>query len=123
MPFSCTIHFNSVIDSPTFLQFVHNDEAVLLQTFPTVEEIGGIVDNDYLTISRFANAMTADIKVLNIRIVATWNRYNIYRYINYQVFVPRFLCQVSFGHLGSCDDNPANDYASPNDCEFFLPVM
>ena len=91
---------------------MNNDQAVLLQTVPTVEQVSN-VDNDFVQITQNGNRMTANIKVLNIRITATWCG----RYINYQVFVPRFLCRISFGHLGNCDGNPNNDYAHPNDCE------
>lgn len=93
---------------------MHNDRAVLLQTVPMVEQIdNGYVDNDRLQISHSGISMTANIKILNIRITATWHGL----YINYQIFVPRFLCKISFGHLGNCDDNPGNDYSGPNDRE------
>ena len=91
---------------------MNNDQALLLQTIPTVEEVSH-VDNDFVQITKSGNHMTANIKILNIRITAAWHG----RYINYQIFVPRFLCQISFGHLGSCDGNPGNDYSGPNDCK------
>ena len=94
------------------IQFVNNDQAVLLQTVPTVRQVHNMND-EYVQISQSGRSMTAHIKVLNIRITATWHG----RYINYQVFAPRFLCRISFGHLGSCDGNPGNDYSGPNSRE------
>ena len=55
--------------------------------------------------------MDAVIKNLNIRICATWHG----KYINYDVFVPDFFCQRSFGHLGDCDGNQGNDESGPDD--------
>ena len=92
---------------------MNNDQAVLLQTVPTVEQVSS-VDNDHVQITQSGNRITANIKVLNIRITATWYG----RYINYQVFAPAFLCQISLGHLGNCDGNRGNDYAGPNECEW-----
>ena len=106
------IHFEIV-------QFVHNDEEKLLQTIPTpVQEITH-VDDERVNITLSGNTLTANIKNLNIRIVASWHVYHVYRYINYQVFVPRYLCEVSFGHLGNCDGNPDNDESGPNDSECY----
>ena len=90
---------------------------MLLQTIPTVQQMNS-VDNDRVQITLNGNSLTAHIAVLNIRITATWHVLDgRFMYINYQVFVPRFLCEVSFGHLGNCDGNPNNDISSPNDCE------
>ena len=85
---------------------------MLLQTIPSVQQVN-TVNNDRVQITLNRNSMTANIKVLNIRITATWHG----RYINYNLFVPRFLCEVSFGHLGNCDGNPNNDVSGPNDRE------
>ena len=90
--------------------------AVLLQTIPAVEQVGNI-DNDRVQITLNGNDMTANIKVLNIRITASWYSFGQFRYINFQIFVPRFLCEISFGHLGNCDGDLSNDFAGPNDCE------
>ena len=71
------------------------------------------MNDERVFIERFGASVFAVIKNLNIRINATWYG----RYLNFQVFVPRFLCELSFGHLGNCDGNPFNDVSGPNDCE------
>ena len=70
-----------------------------------------------MTITQSGNTMVAEIKVLNIRIEASWHSFSQYRYINYKVFVPCFLCQISFGHLGNCDGDTSNDMSGPDDRE------
>ena len=103
------------------LQFVHNDEEILLQTIPTpVQEVTGDVDNEYVDITHSGNMLTAIIKNLHIRIVASWHiDRKIYRYVNYHVFVPHYLCEESFGHLGNCDGNPDNDVPGQDECECY----
>jgi hypothetical protein len=104
--------------SQQHVQFVQDDQAVLLQTIPKPAQAVGDVDDLRVNIKRTGNTLTANIKQLNIRITATWHAYNsIFRFINYQVYVPRFLCERSIGHLGNCDDNPDNDVSGPDDCE------
>ena len=95
---------------------MHNDEPVLLQTVPTVQQVSS-VDNDRVKITLYGNTMTAEVKVLNIRITASWHNFDVYRYINYQIFVPCFLCEISFGHLGNCDGDKSNDFSGPDDSE------
>ena len=95
------------------IQFVQNDVAVLLETIPTVRQLTS-VDNDHVQITLNGCIMTANIKDLCIRIVAT--RCGIF--LNYEIFVPRFLCEESSGHLGNCDGNPNNDISGPNDRKY-----
>ncbi len=96
-------------------QFVQNDEPVLLRTFPLPVERHETVDDQYVDIVRSGNLLTANIKNLYIRITARFHRYRQYVYINYNIFVPRLLCESSFGHLGNCGDNTNNDRSEPND--------
>ena len=86
---------------------------MLLETLPTQHEVIGNVDNNRVNIIRSGNRLTAFIKGLNIRITVYWHG----RYMNYDLKVPRFLCEISYGHLGNCDGNPNNDVSGPNDCE------
>ena len=68
------------------------------------------MNNDRVKIERSGNQISAFIKVLNIQITAQWHtNYIGRRYINFQIRAPRFLCDASFGHLGSCDGNTDND--------------
>ncbi len=97
---------------------MHNDQPILLRTIPSSFEAIHNVDNQHVNIVRSGNSITANIKNLNIRITATFHSFGIYLYINYQICVPRFLCQFSFGHLGNCDGNPNNDVSGPNDCKY-----
>ena len=104
------------------LQFIHDDQEVLLntingqdQTISEVDDSG--VDNDRVQITLIGNQMTANIKFLNIRITATWHTDRQFRYINYHVLVPQFLCEISSGHLGNCDGDPGNERPGPNDRE------
>lgn len=96
---------------------MHDDKAVLLRTLPLpVEQIRNnkVIDDAHVRVTHRGNKLTAYIKApLNIRITATWRG----RHMSYQLFVPCFLCQISFGILGICDGNPNNDVAGPNDCE------
>ena len=109
------------------LQFVHNNQAVLLQTIPSVQPVDN-VNNDRVQITLNGNSMTANIKVLNIRITATWYQDRQFKHINFHIFVPRFLCNISFGHLGNCKGSVSgydgnctwtykNDVSGSNDCE------
>ena len=106
------------------LQFVHNEEK-LLQTIPTpVQEVTDDVDNEHVDITHSGNMLTANIKNLHIRIVASWHiDIKNYSYINYHLFVPRYLCELSFGHLGNCDGNPDNDEPGQNECECLLELI
>ena len=85
---------------------------MLLQTIPTLQQVNN-VNNSRVQITLNGDSLTANIAVVNIRITATWLR----RHMRFHIFVPRFLCEVSFGHLGNCDGNPDNDVSGPNDRE------
>ena len=90
------------------MKFVNSSEAILLRTMPRpFQEITGNVHDEHVNITHIGNNLTAIIKNLNFRIEASWHmdRKN-HRYINYRVFVPRDLCNKSFGHLGNCDGTP-----------------
>ena len=99
---------------------MQNDEPILLRTIPEPIQPVTNVNDELVDIVRTGNSMTANIKNLNIRITATLYQFSIYLYINYQICVPRFLCELSFGHLGNCDDDLSNDVSGPNDCESLL---
>ena len=64
-------------------------------------------------VSRSGSSLNAFMKKSNIELTATWYG----KYMNWDIRVPRSLCQSSVGHLGSCDGNPANDIAGPNQCK------
>ena len=97
---------------------MQNDQPLLLRTVPTPAQQVNNVDDEHVNIVRTGNSLTANIKDLNIRITATVHSFGAgYFYINYQICVPRFLCELSIGHLGNCDDNPNNDISGSNDCE------
>ena len=92
-----------------------NDTARLLNT--TSIPITGNVDNERVQITLHDNSLTARIKTLNIRITAIWHANDHQQYINFQIFVPQFLCNESFGNLGNCDGNTDNDESYLNDRE------
>ena len=97
---------------------MQNDEPLLLRTIPAPVQPVTIVNDQLVYIELIGNTMMAFVKDLNIRIVARfYNYFGIYIYIDYQICVPRFLCELSFGHLGNCDDDLSNDVSGPNDCE------
>ena len=77
------------------------------------------MNDERVYIFRRGAFLFAVIKNLNIRIIATFYG----RYLNFQVIVPRFLCELSFGHLGNCDGNPNNDVSGPNDRELKLSLQ
>ena len=97
---------------------MHNNQQILLQTQPSVLTLVGDVDNQRVRITRSGSKMTAYIKSFNIRIEATWYG----SYMNYYIYVPGFICERAYGHLGSCDGDPNNDVAiaGANDCEFIV---
>ena len=104
-----------------YLQFVHNDQVILLRTIPTPVQQIVSVDDERVNIIRSGNSLTANIKGLNIQITAIWHPRH--RFINYRVFVPRFLCEISFGHLGNCDGNRNNDVSRRDDREYNLDSL
>lgn len=100
---------------------MHDDQPTLLRTVPMPVQQVGHVDDENVIITLSGSSLVAIIKDLDVRITARWHVYNsIFRYINYRLDVPRYLCGGSFGHLGNCDRNPSNDESGPNDCKLII---
>ena len=97
------------------MQFIHNDQLRLIQTAGAgaVQDIVS-TETSNARVSITGGSLNAFMKKSNIEITATW-RHGIY--LDWEIRVPRSLCLSSVGHLGSCDGNPANDIAGPNQCK------
>lgn len=95
------------------MQFVNNDEAVLLRTVgPGAVEQLNSVDDDDVRITLNGNQCDAFFKKLFITITMS---FHFRHFINFDIYVPRSLCRLSFGHLSNCDGIQGNDASQPND--------
>ena len=96
------------------MQFMHNDQLRLIQTAGAgaVQDIVSM-ETSNARVSISGTSLNAFMKKSNIELTATWHEI----YLNWEIRVPRSLCLSSVGHLGSCDGNPANDKAGPNQCK------
>lgn len=61
--------------------------------------------DERVEITRSDNHVTALVKGVNVRIVMDWHN----DFMNYEVCLPRYLCEQSIGHVGSCDGDGDND--------------
>lgn len=96
------------------MQFVQNDQPVLLRTVPGPVTQLTSVDDDRVMITLDGNMCTVFFKILRIEIVMTWHG----NHMEYSICIPPPFCSVSIGHLGNCDGNGANDVARDiNACE------
>ena len=103
------------------LQFVRDNQAVVVQTAPTpVQEVGD-VDNENVRITLVGSTLNVYIKPLNSLIEAEWYSRN---YMNYRMFVPSSVCRASYGHLANCDSNLSNDVSvfGVNDCKYIEQI-
>ena len=98
---------------------MNDNQEVLLQTKPTVlqQPTNVAIDNEHVVMTHNSGSRSLDatIKSLNIRIRADWRG----NYMNFEIFVPQFICERSYGHAGTCDGNRNNDIsiAGVNDCK------
>ena len=99
------------------LQFVHNDELVLLQTVPSLQQVDS-ADNDDILLTLDGNECIAIFKKLKIRLKFTYIS-GTRTYVDYELTsIPKELCEKAYGHLGSCDLNRDNDKeAGPDECK------
>lgn len=88
-------------------QYVHLDQPILLKTVESgiAQRITAPFEDERVEISQSGNRITAFVKNINVRITMDW--YN--DFMNYEVCLPKALCQISFGHVGNCDGNGDND--------------
>ena len=102
-----------------WLQFMQNDEVVLLQTVPSLKLVTS-VDNDDVLITLEGNECVAIFKKLNFGVKFTWMAAGMDSYLCYELTdVTRELCMNAYGHMGNCDLNPDNDKAGPDDCKYY----
>lgn len=89
------------------------DEPILLRRLGTepFEEITAPYNDERVEITRNGNNVVAFVKSFYVEIKMRWRN----DHMNYDVNVPRELCQNSKGHIGNCDNNENNDRSSPDE--------
>lgn len=80
-----------------------DDRPVVHKTFPELRmEVNSVNNtNVEITLSTTPSGIRCEVffKQFLMRLVMTWKR-NIY--MNYEIFVPKTVCENSYGHLGGC---------------------